>query len=415
VAHEGVDASSLAGALGGTWVGSGATRCFVVERRVARDGRHGRVQIGALADSLRESADQAALFTGDTAPPPFCFFDLETTGLSGGAGTYAFLVGAGWFDDEGGFVVRQHLLPRAVDERPMLQTVAEQLATAGTLVSFNGKSFDAPLLETRFAYHRLPWEAGRLPHFDVLHPARRFWRSDAVSGDASPCSLSTLERQVLGARRLNDLPGFEAPGRYFAFIRTGDARPLADVLDHNRNDLISLAGLTVRLLQLVRAGAQEARDAREALALGRVYERAGRPDPAREALECALALPAPGATASTRTLLRVEALRTLAILARRARRYDEAASRWCAVLDTPGCPQGFAREAAEALAIHHEHRVRDVAAAHAFALRTLDAGVVASRHAAVRHRLARLERKLHAGRDHCDPRFVEHPRFPLVD
>jgi hypothetical protein len=226
--------------------------------------------------------------------------------------------------------------------------------------------------------------------------------------------LSTLERLVLGARRHHDLPGFEAPGRYFEFIRTGDARPLADVLEHNRNDILSLAGLTVRLLQLVRGGAAEARDAREALALGRIYERAGRPKPAREALECALTLPAPGATAPGRTLLRVEALRTLAVLARRARCYDEAASRWRAILDTPGCPQGFAREAAEALAIHHEHRLRDLAAAHAFALRTLDAGSLPSRRAAIHHRLARLERKLHGGRDRCTP-LMEHPRFPLVD
>ena len=87
------------------------------------------------------------------------FFDLETTGLSGGAGTLAFLVGCGWFDDDGGFVTRQFLLARHADERALLEAVAAELARAGALVSFNGKSFDAPLLETRYLFHRLDWSA----------------------------------------------------------------------------------------------------------------------------------------------------------------------------------------------------------------------------------------------------------------
>ena len=87
------------------------------------------------------------------------FFDLETTGLSGGAGTYAFLVGCGWFDDDGAFVTRQFLLRGFADERPLLERVADELARAGALVSFNGKSFDAPLLETRYLFHRLEWPA----------------------------------------------------------------------------------------------------------------------------------------------------------------------------------------------------------------------------------------------------------------
>lgn len=397
---------SLEAALGGAWVEAGESRSFVVERREDRDAWHGNVQVGALAAALSEAhPDAALLVTSEASPrPPFVFFDLETTGLSGGAGTYAFLVGCGWFDGEGGFVMRQFVLPRAVDERPMLRAVAEQFAQAGTLVTFNGKSFDAPLLETRFSYHRLPWTAGQLPHLDVLHPARRFWRSETSLGEASSCSLGSLERHVLGAHRLADLPGAEAPGRYFQFVRSGDARPLADVLEHNRNDMLSLAGLTVRLLQLVRAGAGESRDAREAIALGRIYERGGMPGRAAEAFGHALALTsgtAPDANACRAyPLLRIEALHALALGARRARRYDEAAARWREIVEQPRVPPGILREALEALAIHHEHRLRDLSTALAFAHRTLDAGVIAARRDSLRHRLARIERKLGVSQEH---------------
>jgi uncharacterized protein YprB with RNaseH-like and TPR domain len=380
--------------LDGEWQARSGGQCFVVERRQGPDAWHGQVQIGELAESLDRGVSEAPLLAnGAAARPPFVFFDLETTGLSGGAGTYAFLVGCGWFDEARGFVTRQYVLARTVDERPMLQAVADELKRAGALVSFNGKSFDAPLLETRFLYHRLPWIGGRLPHVDVLHPARRFWRSDAVAGEAS-CSLGTLERQVLGAGRRDDVAGFEAPARYFRFIRSGDARPLSGVVEHNRLDLLSLAALTIRLLRLVNEGPGEARDAREALAVGRLYERAGLPARAAEAYGHALGLDGEG-TRLSRTL-RVDALRGLAILARRARRHEEAAVRWRELLEQPGCPAGVAREAAEALAIHHEHRVRDLELARDFALRTMDGGGRAARIHAVRHRLERLERKLEA-------------------
>src|SRR6266536_3376664 len=128
--------------------------CFVVERRWEPSARHGREAVGTYAESLEEASADAALYSID-ARPPFVFFDLETTGLSGGAGTHAFLVGCGWFGAEGAFVTRQFLMSRFADERPLLGAVTTELARAGAIVSFNGKSFDAPLLETRHLYHRL--------------------------------------------------------------------------------------------------------------------------------------------------------------------------------------------------------------------------------------------------------------------
>src|SRR5262249_24952449 len=147
----------------------------------------------------------------------------------------------------------------------------------------NGKSFDAPLLETRYLFHRINWTPRALPHIDVLHPARGFWSTGV-------CSLGTLERKLLGVSRVGDVAGIEIPSRYFEFVRSGDARPLRSVLEHNRLDLLSLAALTSRLLRLIASGVSEALDAQEALALARIYERARRDEDARSAWVQALTM-----------------------------------------------------------------------------------------------------------------------------
>jgi len=396
--------------LGGDW----RDDCFVVDRRWAPSARYGKEAVGTFAQCLDEASGQAALFAPDPpARAPFVFFDLETTGLSGGAGTQAFLVGCGRFDAEGGFVTRQFVLTRHVDERPLLETVATELARAGALVTFNGKSFDASLLETRYLFHRLEWSGRRLPHVDVLHPARQFWKPVArlphgrdraaeslvLRDHDHACSLVALEREILGIRRTGDVPGFQVPGRYFHFVRTGDADPLAAVLEHNRRDLLSLAALTARLFHLARSGPEAARDAREAIALGRIYARAGLDDRACDAFGHAL-----DRCRSPRGAfdpLRIDALRQLAVVRRRTRRHDEAASCWRALLEIRGCPPAIVREATEALAIHHEHRVRDLPAARLFALQSLETveGWRPGWTSAVQHRLTRIDRKMGATRD----------------
>ena len=418
--------ADIAAILGGSWREASGGRCFVVERRWKPSALHGRERIGALAERLDRAAGEAPLFTGGSpAKPPFIFFDLETTGLSGGAGTLAFLVGCGWFDGDGSFMTRQFLLARHADERMLLEAVAMELARAGALVSFNGKSFDAPLLEGRYLFHRISWRGREMPHVDVLHPARRFWRprvaqsfqgcdhgadqpsprlgrsaaasakveSPALQGDA--CSLQALERQVVGVRRHGDVPGFEIPGRYFQFVRSGDAAPLEAVLEHNRLDLLTLAALTARLLHMTRTGPDAIGDAREALALGHVYARGGLEERARAGFR--RALDRCRSPRGAHDPIRIDALRALALACRRARRHDEAASSWRELAEMRGCPAPIVCEATEALAIHHEHRVRDLALARRFALGSLAAltgGPRPSLAQAVRHRLARIERKM---------------------
>ncbi len=377
------DASrAAADVLGGEWQGRAGASWLAVERRYAADERHGADPIGRFADALHAAAREPAFLGGQPgARPPFLFFDLETTGLSGGAGTLAFLVGCGRFDEDGAFRTRQYLLTRTADERPMLEAVARDLAESGALVSFNGRSFDAPLLETRYLFHRLAWVGEGRPHVDMLHPARRFWRDEAG------CSLGALERQVLGARRSGDVPGFEIPGRYFQFLRDGDARPLGAVLEHNRLDLLSLAGLLARFARLTAEGPDAARDAREALALGHVFGRTGDRVRARQAFERA-------ASSDGDDAVRAAAWQALALDARRRRAFDESAACWRRLLTMVHSPPALAREAAAALAVHYEHRARDLDAAKAFALRSLRQESTPSWDRAVRHRLSRLDRKM---------------------
>ena len=219
---------------------------------------------------------------------------------------------------------------------------------------------------------------------------KRLWRE---GGQASECSLVALEKQILGLWRSGDVPGIEIPSRYFQFVRSGDARPLAAVLDHNRLDLLSLAALTARLLHLTRTGPEAAKDAREALALGFVYARAGLQPRACDAFSRAVEMTDRGAVNQAVT---IESLRALALAHRRAREFAAAAACWRRLVDAPGCPPRLVREATEALAIHHEHRDRDLETAKTFALLGLDLEVDAQPAwtQSVHHRLARLDRKL---------------------
>jgi len=375
--------------LGGEWRDEGGHRYLVVERRYAPGHRHGRV---AVMDRL-PPWPQFPLIAGTEAPAlraagsrPLLFLDLETTGIAGGAGTYAFLVGLAWFDGAV-FRTRQFFLSSYTAERALLEAVAADAATAAAVVTYNGKSFDLPLMETRFVMHRMMTPFAALPHVDMLHPARRFWRGDDEEGLPGGCRLTTLEETLCGHRRDGDVPGFEIPSRYFHYVRTGDARPLAAVLEHNRLDLLALALITAHASQLLEDGPAAARTAREVAGLGRLYERAGM---IAEACACyvrADELPGDGPS-------KADAWRAYAVLARRARRYEDAAAAWRRVLGLRRCPPGIAREATEALAVHHEHRARDLPEARRFALQSLQFKISVARQEAVQHRLARLDRKL---------------------
>jgi len=401
----GHDAASAASTLGGSVLVSEAGTCVVVNRRWDGDAWHGRRRVGAMA--LASDAP-IGLFDPRLSDVSgwsrrVVFFDIETTGLSGGAGTLAFLVGCGWFEDEG-FVVRQFFLSGPSGERAMLEALAGVFDQASLLVTYNGRSFDVPTMETRWAFHRTASPTDDLLHFDMLPPARRLWGRIGVEGNRRAgvqardedrgCSLTALERSVLGFHRLGDVPGFEIPTRYFHFLRSGDAGAVEAVLEHNRLDIISLAAVTTHALELAQGGPQQCRDEGEQLGLGRLYERCGDVGRAADAYRLA-------ASGSERDV-RAVALSRLAELLRREERHDEAAAAWRQVLEISARGRRvmtrLERRAAEGLAIHLEHRRKDPAEAKRYAeLLKRDAD---GRHRTdAEHRLNRLDRKVKTAGD----------------
>ena len=402
-----IDLDRVADVLGGRVVTNGFGRALIVDRRYESDRFHGSRRVGEceVADDERLRLLDPGLPAPDGVKQRTIFVDLETTGLSGGAGTVAFLVGCGWFD-MGAFQVRQFLLTSYASERALLDAVASCFDTAALLVTYNGKTFDVPVMETRWMFHRMRMPLESVRHFDMLHPARRLWRSRDRSVDVEEggCRLGTLERVLCDVVRVGDIPGMDIPGRYFQFLRSGDARPLEPVLEHNRLDLISLAAVSAHAVQLVDEGHARCRDAAEALALAKVYERAGCLD--RAVTGYRLAADDPSAPVD----VRAEAVYRLGVRLRRDRRFVEAADCWRRLLDLKPGRQRRRREGAnghallealrqyavEALAIHHEHRERDYLGARELTLQLLDdrEDWVRPKTEQTRHRLARLEKKL---------------------
>jgi uncharacterized protein YprB with RNaseH-like and TPR domain len=243
------------------------------------------------------------------------FLDTETTGLAGGTGTVAFLIGLGWFESDG-FVTQQLLARDYSEERATLLHLRERLAEREFIVSFNGKAFDANLLSTRFIMNRLPDTLSDLHHLDLLHPARRL-----LSHRLADRRLSALETSVLGFEREGDIPGSEIPQRYFDWLRRRDGLLLADVFEHNRLDILSLAALAAHLVELIDPDADGAGFHQgDRLAAARLFL-------ARECPVDAIRLLVPLSSGACRQTSR-EAARELSLLHRRQKRWPEAVAIW---------------------------------------------------------------------------------------
>ena len=177
------------------------------------------------------------------------FFDLETTGLSGGAGTLPFLAGCGWFED-GAFRVRQFFLAGPAGERAMLRELGKVFDDATLLVTFNGRTFDVPLDGDAVGVSSIG--GGDRRHAALRHVARRAPAveppGDARVSGTGACTLTSSSAPCSGFHRIDDVPGFEIPTRYFHFLRTGNSAAIAGVLDHNRWDLLSLAAVMSQAL-----------------------------------------------------------------------------------------------------------------------------------------------------------------------
>jgi hypothetical protein len=326
---------------------------------------------------------------GDVLDPRrWLFLDTETTGLAGGTGTYAFLVGIARWDDDG-FFVEQFFMRDHGEERSMLVALASRLAEHSVIVTFNGKSFDWPLLETRYRLTRAAALRSPATHLDLLYPARQLWRLSLRS-----VALCELERHVLALDRGHDIPAETIPRRYFDYLRAGLAEPLAEVFHHNQMDLCGLAILANNIMSILQKPHEHCCSAGELFGVSRMLQRTGDTASAGLLYERALASGLPEEAGRV-------ARRELAGMARRKRDFGRANALWEELLGDS--VDGL--DAYEQLAIHYEHRVRQLDRAASLTREALGrlqeayrAGRIPShtyhtRHVSLDHRLTRLTTK----------------------
>src|SRR5882757_2010095 len=290
-------------------------------------------------------------------PEKWLFLDTETTGLAGGTGTYAFLIGLAWWD-AGGLQIEQFFMRDFSEEHSLLQELSQRVAERPVLVTFNGKSFDWPLLESRFTMTRSIAVPKLAAHLDLLHPARALWKLRLGS-----VRLVELERHILDAPRLgwhreNDVSSALIPQFYFDYLRGGPAEPLAGVVRHNQMDLRGLAALFGKINSFLADHdcQSENIDSLDLFGLSKFLQRRGNADRAHSACAQALAMGLPAE-------FRPKARRDLALMAKRCGEHARAAEICLQIVSD--LHDGI--HACEQLAIYYERHARDLAKAAEFA------------------------------------------------
>jgi uncharacterized protein YprB with RNaseH-like and TPR domain len=335
--------------LGGETIETAHGSHFETEKLYERHRRHGSADIGSLAE-LPE--DLLTAISGGTtpctSPEQWAFLDTETTGLAGGSGTCAFLVGIGRITPEG-FRVRQFFMRDYCEEASLLDAVARHLAPFRVLITYNGRSFDQPLLETRYRLNRGRPPFGRLEHLDLLYGARRLWKLRYES-----CRLVELENQVLGFERNGDVPGALIPYLYFEYLRTGRAARLLPVFHHNATDILTLACLTgIVPLAFKDPANLPFRHGAEIVGIARWLREAGDLEQARTLFRRAIDAGMPDD-------LMFRTLWDVAAIERKLGADGEAVTIWN---DLAAVRNTFRIPALEELAKHYEHRQKDLARA----------------------------------------------------
>jgi len=334
------------------------------ENRYALDVRYGRYPIG---DGLNIDGETLYYLSRDEEFQGLdlgsaLFFDLETTGLAGGTGTIPFLVGLGYYRDDK-FVVAQYFLGDPGEEEKMLEELDAffQEGKFRSVVTYNGKAFDVPLLETRYILKRRKYVLNEWPHLDFLFSARSLWKHKHES-----CRLFHLARDVVAADRSEDIPGAEIPQRYFDYLRTGDFGLIEPILYHNQEDILSLLGLVVAGAKLFKGEREsgedeEGPDALDLVGVGRIFETAGEMDRSISIFERALKGNLPAG-------IEVALKEKISFHFKRAKNYEKAVPLW-EDLSEKDCSVRTEREikgilnGLRQLAIHHERRTRDLAEA----------------------------------------------------
>jgi uncharacterized protein YprB with RNaseH-like and TPR domain len=344
--------------LSGEEVETAHGRHFETERMWERHRRHGTVDISAL-DELPE--DLLDALSGGTAPKSaprkWAFLDTETTGLAGGAGTYAFLIGVGRITPEG-FRLRQFFMREPAEEASLLCRLSEHLSEFDTLVTYNGRIYDQPLLETRYRMARSKPPFASMEHVDLLFGARRLWKLRFES-----CRLIDLESQILGVEREGDLPGEMIPYVYFDYLRTREVWRIVPILHHNAIDILTLACLTAIVPWAFRDPEQAP------LVHGAEMVGLARWLAAGEQYEKALLLFQRGIDKGLRDDL---LFRTMWDAARLHKKAGNDAAAMAVYTDLAGCKNAFRLQALEELAKYYEHKERNYAMALEFTQSALE-------------------------------------------
>jgi uncharacterized protein YprB with RNaseH-like and TPR domain len=349
---------------------------FETEKLYERHRRHGSAEIGALAELPHDLLDTISLRSVPDGPPEkWAFLDTETTGLAGASGTCAFLVGVGRITAEG-FRVRQFFMRDYSEEASVLDAVARHLAPFRVLITYNGRAFDQPLLETRYRMNRACAPFSCLNHLDLLHGARRLWKLRFES-----CRLVDLENQVLGVERQGDLPGALIPYVYFEYLHTREAVRLLPIFHHNAMDIVTLACLTgIVPFAFKDEGNANMRNGSEMAGIARWLRQAGEPEQALKLFRRAI-------EAGLRDDLLFRTLWDLAALERKMGNGEAALAVWT---DLATARNPFRVRALEELAKHYERGVKD----YALALKATRTALEFEDSPDLRKREARLMRRL---------------------
>ncbi|MBN1381773.1 MAG: ribonuclease H-like domain-containing protein [Deltaproteobacteria bacterium] len=333
-----------------------------------------------IRDYASVDMEAAALIANEPALADFdladgLFLDTETTGLMGGTGTLAFLVGLGWFEGDT-FITRQIFARDFAEEQACLIFLQDIVKNKKFLITFNGKAFDVGLLSTRFVMNRLPNPLADLPHLDLLHPSRRLYGHRLMNH-----RLISLEEAIIGFSRQDDLPGSEIPQRYFDWLRRRDARLMADVFEHNRLDIISMAALSAHLTELMSHPADlNVCHHADLLCAARLYHDRGRIPDAQKRL-----LPL---TASDDQHVKADSFKMLSLIHKRAGQWDEAVRIWELMIE-----HDFGDVFAKIeLAKWYEHRLHDFQHAKYLVIKALDIVNNEEEQNSLMHRFKRLER-----------------------
>jgi uncharacterized protein YprB with RNaseH-like and TPR domain len=229
---------SLVDVLPGAWESNPQGECFVVRKKIPLSTSHGYIKLKGPPDMVFFESLSNLEGISDIPPEDFLFIDTETTGLSGGAGSYVFLVGAAKYEKE--FLnFAQFFLQDPGSESAQLTAFENFASSSKIIVSYNGKSFDLPRIKTRYRYHGWPDPFEDIYHLDLLHFARRLWKTHLPS-----CTLGDLEANLLGLQRSNlDIPGWKVSEHFYEYLNTQDPSPLENIFYHNEVDVITLAAL----------------------------------------------------------------------------------------------------------------------------------------------------------------------------